>query len=283
MPVSVVVSPPDPATRSGILRAAASVEAADGAPPLSDQSLSHLGSGEVTHLLARDGDHLVGYAQLDGDSLEIAADDGAVIPLLAAAAEAAPGDLLVWSHGRRSRLVPVLSERGFDRARELHQLRRPLDDASPLPADPPLADDIVVRAFVPGIDDDAWLALNAAAFAEHREQGAWTSADLQARMAEPWFDAAGFLLAERHGELLGFHWTKVHADRAGEVYVLGISPQAQGLGLGYALLIRGLRLLARRGCPYVLLYVDGDNPAALRLYERAGFARFDLDVQWRKA
>jgi mycothiol synthase len=283
VPVSVVVSPPDPATRSGILRAAASVEAADGAPPLSDQSLSHLGSGEVTHLLARDGDHLVGYAQLDGDSLEIAADDGAVIPLLAAAAEAAPGDLLVWSHGRRSRLVPVLSERGFDRARELHQLRRPLDDASPLPADPPLADDIVVRAFVPGIDDDAWLALNAAAFAEHREQGAWTSADLQARMAEPWFDAAGFLLAERHGELLGFHWTKVHADGAGEVYVLGISPQAQGLGLGYALLIRGLRLLARRGCPYVLLYVDGDNPAALRLYERAGFARFDLDVQWRKA
>ncbi|MDT4927100.1 MAG: mycothiol synthase [Pseudonocardiales bacterium] len=270
--------------RTEILRLAASVEAADGAPPLSDQSLSHLGSGAVTHLLARDGDHLAGYAQLDGRSLEIAADDVAISPLLDAATEATVGDLLVWSHGRRSRLVPVLTDRGFDRVRELHQLRRPLDDdASPLPPDPPLADDVVVRAFVSGVDDEAWLALNAAAFAEHREQGSWTIADLQARIAEPWFDAAGFLLAERGSELLGFHWTKVHADGAGEVYVLGISPEAQGLGLGNALLIRGLRLLAQRGCPHVLLYVDGDNPAALRLYERAGFVRFDLDVQWQEA
>jgi len=65
------------------------------------------------------------------------------------------------------------------------------------------------------------------------------------------------------------------------VYVLGVSPQAQGLGLGRALLIRGLRHLHGRGCPYVLLYVDGDNPAAARLYERDGFTRHDLDVQWR--
>ena len=104
---------------------------------------------------------------------------------------------------------------------------------------------------------------------------------LRALMAEPWFAPWDFLLADRDGELLGFHWTKVHSADLGEVYVLGISPKAQGLGLGNALLIRGLRHLAERGCTDVLLYVDGDNTGARRLYERAGFHEHDLDVQWR--
>jgi predicted GNAT family acetyltransferase len=30
-----------------------------------------------------------------------------------------------------------------------------------------------------------------------------------------------------------------------------------------------------------LLYVDGDNPTAIGLYERVGFVSRDLDVQWR--
>jgi mycothiol synthase len=100
-------------------------------------------------------------------------------------------------------------------------------------------------------------------------------------MEEPWFDPADFLLADRDGELLGFHWTKVHSAELGEVYVLGISPAAQGLGLGRALLVRGLRHLAERGCTEVLLYVDGDNAGARRLYEQSGFCEHDRDVQFR--
>ncbi len=257
---------------------AAQIERVDGAPPLSDQTLSQLGSDAVTHLVARDGDTLVGYAQFADGVAEVAAEPSAVGPLLDAAAQTTP--LLVWSHGRHSRLVAALGERGFRRERELNQLRRPLDS---LPADPPTDADVSIRSFVPGADDKAWLALNAAAFASHPEQGRWTAVDLQARLDESWFDADGFLLAERDSELVGFHWTKVHPDGLGEVYVLGVSPAAQGLGLGGALLIRGLRYLAeRRHCRQALLYVDGDNPAALRLYERDGFTRFDLDTQWRK-
>jgi mycothiol synthase len=284
VPASVVASGPDPALRAAILGLADAIEAEDGAPPLSDQTLGHLSSRTVTHLIARDDtERVIGYAQLDGRSLEVAAEPPAVDALVDAAAQTSPGELLVWSHGRRSRLVAVLTDRGFERVRELHQLRRPLDDSAPLPPDPALPDNVVVRPFVPGADDAAWLELNAAAFAGHREQAKWTVDDLRARLAEPWFDASGFLLAERGDELLGFHWTKVHPDGAGEVYVLGVSPAAQGLGLGNALLIRGLRLLAERGCHEVLLYVDGDNPGAMRLYERAGFVRFDLDVQWQQA
>jgi len=270
---------PDPATRTEILRLAERVERDDGAPPLSDQTLTQLRSGAVRHLVTRDGSgELTGYAQLDNASVEIAAAPAAAAGLLDQALAAGPGPIRVWSHGRHSRLIPVLEEHGFIRARELHQLRRDLAD---LPADPPLADGVTVRAFVPGRDDGAWLRVNAAAFATHAEQGRWTAADLQARIDESWFDAAGFLLAERDGDLLGYHWTKVHPDGLGEVYVLGIAPDAQGLGLGSALLVRGLRHLRDvRGCPAVLLYVDGDNPGALHLYERDGFTKYDLDIQW---
>ena len=72
----------------------------------------------------------------------------------------------------------------------------------------------------------------------------------------------------------------MHADRTGEVYVLGIDPDAQGTGLGGALLAAGLRYLADRGCTEVILYVDDDNPGALQLYEHAGFRRVDRSLQW---
>ena len=276
--VTPSISQQQPA-RTEVLALVAAIEAMDGAPPLSDQALAQLGSDRVLHLVARDGERLVGYAQLDGDSLELAAEPQDV-PRLLAATDHRP--LLVWSHGRGSRLIAPLEQAAFARERELHQLRRPLDDAHPLPPEPALDEDVTVRTFVPGTDDAAWLALNSAAFAAHPEQGAWDESDLRARFAQPWFDPAGFLLAERAGVLLGFHWTKIHGDGLGEVYVLGVSPDAQGLGLGRALLVRGLRHLADRGCPAVLLYVDGDNAAARHLYERDGFVTYDLDVQWRR-
>ena len=52
------------------------------------------------------------------------------------------------------------------------------------------------RAFEPGRDEQAWLRTNAAAFAHHPEQGRLTLEDLQERMAQPWFDPAGFILVE---------------------------------------------------------------------------------------
>lgn len=272
----IASGPPDTATSAEVVRLARRIEAEDGAPPLSDQTLSHLHSPAVDHAVLRADGRLAGYAQRDGDSAELATTVAALGDLLDHLDR--PG-LRVWAHGRRSRLVPVLEARGWARARELHQLRRPLDT---VPAEPPLPAGVAVRPFVVGRDDDAWLVVNAAAFAAHPEQGRWTAADLQARIAEEWFDPAGFLLAERGSELLGYHWTKVHPDGAGEVYVLGISPAAQGLGLGNALLVRGLRHLAGRGCPTALLYVDGDNAGAIRLYERAGFGPFDLDIQWAR-
>ena len=265
---------PDAAQQAGIKALIARVAEKDGRDPLSDQALTRLTSDAVEHVLTTRGDAVTGYAQLDGESLEIVAEPEAVGPLLSTFRGRR---LLVWSHGRTSRLPDELEAHGFTVVRELHQLRRPLSDAIEVPPTPA---DVDIRAFAVGTDEDAWVAINAAAFAKHPEQGTWTRVDLEAREHDAWFDPSGFLMAWRGEDLLGFHWTKIHPDGAGEVYVIGVAPHAQGLGLGVVLLQRGLVYLRGRGCPEVLLYVDGDNTGAMRLYERNGFRRHDLDVQW---
>ncbi len=131
-----------------------------------------------------------------------------------------------------------------------------------------------------GRDEEPWLALNAEAFAHHPEQGGITRADLDERMGETWFDPAGFFVATRGDELVGFHWTKVHDARPpyGEVYVVGVSPRAQGAGLGRRLTLTGLRHLAAQGLGEVILYVEADNAPAVAVYTRLGFSHAPADT-----
>jgi mycothiol synthase len=64
--------------------------------------------------------------------------------------------------------------------------------------------------------------------------------------------------------------------------VLGIDPAAQGMRLGQALTDLGLAYLRDRGLAQVLLYVEEDNAAAVRLYESRGFHRYSVDVAWQR-
>lgn len=272
---------------------------ADGADPFDEHTLLRLRDPEAAavHLTARAADGtLTGYAHLDtsdpaaGVGTELAVHPayrrrGTGRALARGVLAASSGPLRAWAHGDHPSAAALAVDLGFTRARVLWQLRRPL--AAALPA-PRLPDGVALRAFRPGSDDEAWLALNARAFAAHPEQGRWTAADLRTRLAEPWFDPAGFLLAvdESSGRLLGFHWTKVHerpgSARTGEVYVLGVDPDAHGGGLGKALTIAGLaHLRDARGLDRVMLYVDESNTGAVALYERLGFARWCGHVNYR--
>jgi mycothiol synthase len=281
-----------------LLRAAA---AADGVRPVSEEGelrLQH-GSAGGRDLVVHDDDGApAGYARFDDGVAELVVHPekrrrGFGTALLRQLLELA-GDrpLNVWAHGDLPGSAELLAPHGFERARVLLQMRRDLAGVDPDPR-PDLPDDVRVLPFRPGRDEDAWLTVNAAAFAHHPEQGSWTAADLRLREAEPWFDPSGFLMAWRGdpddgGVLLGSHWTKVHPpgdaddEAVGEVYVLGIAPEAQGLRLGRALTDLGLAYLRGRGLGRVLLYVEEDNAAAVHLYEGRGFARYAVDVSWRR-
>src|SRR5690606_22635255 len=100
------------------------------------------------------------------------------------------------------------------------------------------------------------------------------------RMAEPWFEADGLIEAWSDDTLLGFHWTKRHPEGAGptlgEVYVVGISPAAQGRGLGRLLTLAGLHHLA--DVEQVHLYVEASNAPAVGLFSGFGFSHADADT-----
>jgi mycothiol synthase len=273
----------------------------DGVAPLSEQPLLQLESGpDAVHLLARAADEsLVGYAHLDLGAPDIASAELVVAPaarrsgvgrgLLDAARQvaaqdaAAPRTLRVWAHGDLPAARALAAQAGMSVVRELWQMTVDLHE-HPVAEPAGLPHGVSVREFVPGQDEEPWRWLNARSFAHHPEQGRLTREDLAARMAEPWFDPAGFLLAERDGVLLGSVWTKVHpadgdAGPVGEIYVVGVDPDAQGLGLGGALTRLGLAHLASRGLRRVMLYTDADNTVAVRTYTRAGFVRSAVDVQ----
>jgi mycothiol synthase len=82
--------------------------------------------------------------------------------------------------------------------------------------------------------------------------------------------------------MAGFHWTKVHDSRLGEVYVVGVDPAEQGSGLGRALTLAGLRHLRDLGVPEAMLYVDEDNASAIRMYKGLGFSRASADAMYRR-
>ncbi|MFG2342094.1 mycothiol synthase [Streptomyces yangpuensis] len=267
----------------------------DGTTAVSEQGRLQLRGGPragIRHFLLTDGGRLAAYGQLeDTDPVEAPAAELVVHPALRGrghgramgmALLAASGKRLrVWAHGGKSAARHLAQVLGLTLFRELRQLRRPLAEGAPLP-EPVLPPGVTVRAFQPGTDDAAWLAANAAAFAHHPEQGSLTQRDLDDRIAQPWFDAKGFFLAERDGGLVGFHWTKVHeAEQLGEVYVVGVLPGAQGGGLGKALTAIGLQHLAAQGLPTAMLYVDADNPAALAVYEGLGFTTHEVDLMYR--
>lgn len=274
---------------TGLLAAAA---VSDGVDPISEAAslrLHHPGSG--AHLLAHDAaGALVGYAALD-ERAERRTAEFAVHPehrrrgiggaLLAALLNRIEGPLWVWAHGEHPAALRLAERAGLARKRELLQLRRGLDEPIPPRA---LPDGVTLRSFVPGEDEAAVVRVNNRAFSWHPEQGHWDVRALAVREARPWFDPKGFLLAvDQQGRLLGFHWTKVHPEGPGEVYVIGVDPDAQGTGLGAALIAAGMQHLREQGLAEVMLYVESDNATALQTYRKLGFRQHHTDVEFLHA
>ena len=211
---------------SEILALVGAARLADGVAPLSEHGMLHLRYDNGADFIATVNGEIAGYAYLDPPSAEGEGEvtgelvihpdrrrQGLGRALTGELAVAAGGhELRLWAHGDLPPAAALARAAGFERFRALWQMRRPLRE----PLDQPeLPAGRTLRTFVPGQDEEEWLSLNGRAFAKHPEQGGWTRHDLELREREPWFDPAGFFIAEAGGQMAGFHWTKVHDPGSG--------------------------------------------------------------------
>jgi mycothiol synthase len=268
-----------------VLHVTATAEAIDGAAPLDEATLMTIRLRPDDVRCWTEGG---GFALVIDDELHLAVapdarDAGVGGRLLKQALETVwPRHVEAWSHADHPAARRLAARHGFRVIRELWVMRR--SAAAELPAYEPHPD-VTIRGYRDS-DEAALLALNATSFASHPEQGQMDAANLAERMAESWFDPAGLLVAEdRAGRMLGFHWTKVHDATQGEVYVVAVSPESQGLGLGRLLTLAGLHHLHDRGVREVILYVESDNAPAIRVYrDKLGFTHDvrDTHVMYRR-
>ena len=227
-----------------------------------------------------------------------------------------PRGFRVWSRGNHPGARALARSRGLTPVHSLLQLRARIADHSPAmnpegtllrgaalhgeaihevaAHDAPAHDavqkaaesDVTLTVFSPENDTAEWLELYAEVFAGHPEKPAVSSEDLTLLMNEEWFDPETFLIArDSSGTMVGFVWVKIEqtagdSPHIGEIYLLGVAPDSQSSGFGRVLLDAGLELLVARGISTALLYVGGDNVSGLRLYHRAGFVEYSIDVMY---
>jgi mycothiol synthase len=261
--------------------------ATDGVPPVGEHKYLklHNGADAARAVLAWDGKHLVGYAQLLlADRLATAevvvrpthrrqGIGRAVLAAVEAAALAAGArELKLWAYGALPASEAIAARREIVPSRSLLQLQVPLVN---LPSTS-VPEGYAIRTFDTVRDREPWLRLHNAVFADHPENGTWSLDDLAMRLAQPWFAAGDFLLAEREGQLVGFNWLKRVPEAPpehpeGEIYIIGVGDTERGRGLGRSLALLGLHHLRAEGMESCTLYVEADNAPALALYRSLGF------------
>jgi len=262
----------------------------DGYRPFNEQAMLDVRSGRRAPQLLIEGEDAVGAAILGAGEIDLVVHPryrgrghaGDALRRLFAAEGGMSAELTAWAHGDHPAARALARRFGFSATRTLLQLERPLGDADAT-ATPVLPDGVEISSFADA-DGPEWVRLNALIFQAHPEQGALTETDLADRQAEPWFDAGDLLLArDTTGRIVGYNWLKIEPGaHTGEIYVLGVHPDAAGAGLGRALMLAGLARLRERGCDSVELYVEGESTGPVRLYRSLGFTDRTADVQYHR-
>jgi mycothiol synthase len=190
-------------------------------------------------------------------------------------AAAEPGVRDAWTQVRDPDGVALLEAAGFRHDRTGQVMRNTDPGAVPEPdwpagirVDTSLRGERLVEAVTVACDR---------AFADLPRYRGASRANVSRLFAHPDADPTLCFLAVRDGEPVGLNFCLLER-RAGTleglegwIHDLGVAPEVRGVGFGRALLLHGVRAMARRGAGTVLLGVDAANQRARRLYQRTGF------------
>jgi mycothiol synthase len=276
----------------------------DGTPAIAEHVLLHLrhgGDKSDSHLVIEENKEVIAYAHLDTTDLVAGPSVEAVVHpqhrgkglgalILKEAIKICGDRTRIWSHGDLPAAKAIAASLKLERLWSNLLMSKSLGEIQPVTSKYP------IRTFIPGLDNQAFLALNNNVFTNYPDQGGWSEDDLKVRINESWFDDKGFFVAEDKGELIGFCWTKIHGahthshtggdddhghEALGEIYVLAVNPDYKGQGIGRDLTITGLNYLKYQGLNNVMLYVGVENKPAFNLYKSLGFNEFGSDVMYR--
>jgi mycothiol synthase len=169
-----------------------------------------------------------------------------------------------------TRAQKLLSDAGYQRAREVVKMARPLDPSQDAPPPP---SGVTLHLLDVAADAEAIHAADGAAFADSPDYEPESfSAFYDEHLATPQLDPALSRVARHAGVIAGFTLCQHLPSGIGYIDLLAVEKSQRGRGLGTALLLTAFAAFAQAGLHEARLEVASDNPRAFRIYERAGMA-----------
>jgi mycothiol synthase len=143
----------------------------------------------------------------------------------------------------------------------------------------------VFRTLQPGEEEDL-TAIQNRSFADTWGFNANTCAEIAYRINSISCTHENVIMVYQADRPVAYCWTKFKytgdsaaGKKKGEIHMLGVDPDFRRQSLGSQVLAAGLAYLKQKGVEIVELTADGMMPAALALYDSAGFERY-LAIEW---
>jgi mycothiol synthase len=143
----------------------------------------------------------------------------------------------------------------------------------------------IFRSLQPGEEEDL-TAIQNRSFADTWGFNANTCAEIAYRINSSSCTHENIIMVYLADRPVAYCWTKfqdagdaAEGKKQGEIHMLGVDPDFRKQSLGSKVLAAGLAYLKHKGVGIVELMADGKMPAALALYDSAGFEKY-LGVEW---